>query len=163
MQKSAVIFYSLSGCTRYAAEIIAKKTGAQLIELKLEKPYSKAGAYTKGVIDLWKNIIPALKNDFSSLRDTDVFYIGGPVWFFTVPPPLRSLAAIQSFAEKTEGKKIIPFCTDGGNKGKFFEDMSKIFPKASFCEGKELKHILRLKPEELEAEIEEWLKEIGKQ
>ena len=163
MQNTAVIFYSLGGCTRSAAEIIAKKTGAQLIELELEKPYSKAGAYTKGVIDLWKDNIPALKNDFSALGDIDVFYIGGPVWFYTVPPPLRSLAAMQSFAEKTAGKKIIPFCTDGGNKGRFFEDMPKIFPKASFGEGKELKHIRRLKPEELEAAIEEWLKSSSQQ
>ena len=38
--KVAVVYYSWSGNTRFAAETIAKKTGADLFEIKAETPYN---------------------------------------------------------------------------------------------------------------------------
>ena len=40
--KDAVVYYSWSGNTRFAAETIAKKAGADLFEIKAEKPYNSA-------------------------------------------------------------------------------------------------------------------------
>ena len=39
--KVAVVYFSWGGNTRFAAETIAKKTGAALFEIKAEKPYSQ--------------------------------------------------------------------------------------------------------------------------
>ena len=38
--KCAVVYFSWSGNTRFAAETIAKKTGADVFEVKAEKPYN---------------------------------------------------------------------------------------------------------------------------
>ena len=38
--KVAVVYFSWSGNTRFAAETIAKKAGADLFEIKAEKPYN---------------------------------------------------------------------------------------------------------------------------
>ena len=38
--KTAVVYFSWSGNTRFAAETIAKKTGADLFEIKPETPYN---------------------------------------------------------------------------------------------------------------------------
>ena len=38
--KCAVIYFSWSGNTRFAAETVAKKAGADLFEIKAEKPYN---------------------------------------------------------------------------------------------------------------------------
>ena len=38
--KIAVVYFSWSGNTRFAAETIAKKAGAALFEIKAEKPYN---------------------------------------------------------------------------------------------------------------------------
>ena len=158
MAKTVVIYYSLGGCTKKVAEIIAEITKAEIIEIEMEDPYSKVGAYTRGSFDLLKKRLPVLKN-FFDLKDAETVYLGGPVWFYTVPPPLRSLVAVDSFIDSIYGKKIIPFCTDGGNKGTFFEDMEDLFLEGDFKQGKEFKHIRKYKTEDLKAEIEAWIKE----
>ena len=127
----------------------------------MEEPYSKAGAYTRGSFDLLKDRLPRLQNVFD-LSGKEIIYLGGPVWFYTVPPPLRSLTAIADFTDYLEGKTIIPFCTDGGNKGKFFEAMEELFPEAKFGKGKEFRHIKKLSNEELKKEIAAWIQENGK-
>ena len=38
--KTAVVYYSWSGNTRFAAETIAKKAGADIFEIKAETPYN---------------------------------------------------------------------------------------------------------------------------
>ena len=38
--KCAVVYFSWSGNTRFAAETIAKKAGADVFEIKAETPYS---------------------------------------------------------------------------------------------------------------------------
>ena len=38
--KTAVVYFSWSGNTRFAAETIAKKSGADLFEIKAETPYN---------------------------------------------------------------------------------------------------------------------------
>ena len=158
MAKTMVIYYSLSGCTREVAEIIADMTGAYIEEIEMEDPYSKAGAYTRGSYDLLKDRLPILQNSFE-ISDADIIYIGAPVWFYTVPPPIRSLTAFPDFMDDIEGKTIIPFCTDGGNKGKFFEKMEELFPDAKFGKEKEFKHIKKYSPEMLTKEIAAWIKE----
>ena len=40
--KTAVVYFSWGGNTRFAAETIAKKAGADLFEIKAETPYNGA-------------------------------------------------------------------------------------------------------------------------
>lgn len=157
MAKTVVIYYSLSGSTRIVAEMIAKAANAELSEIALEEPYTLAGAYTRGGYDLLKKRLPIIQTIFD-IEDADIIYLGGPVWFYTVPPPLRSLAVVPSFIDYIDSKKIIPFCTDGGNKGRFFETLEELYPEADFAEGREFKHVKRDDPLALKKEIEDWVK-----
>ena len=53
--------------------------------------------------------------------DYDIIFIGTPVWVWNYAPPLRSF-----FSQiKLNSKKIALFCTNGGQRGKTFENMKK--------------------------------------
>lgn len=113
-EKSLVAFFSWSGNTRKAAEIIAKETGGTLLELKTVKPYpsgySEVGAAAKK--EWQENARPRLSTtvppDFASYK---VIFIGYPVWNHTMPMPVYTFLENHDFS----GKIIVPFSTHMGD------------------------------------------------
>lgn len=90
--KTLVVYYSLTGNTKFIAEQIAKKIKADVLELKADrgtghKSQSKLLAPTKDLIDY------------------DLIILGSPVWGYSYAP------AIKSFLNqaKLKNKKIALF------------------------------------------------------
>ena len=113
--KQAIIFYSLSGNTRNVAKIIATETGAECMEIQLQKSYSSITAYTKGVIDTKAGLKLRYKNNVD-ISEFDRIWIGTPVWAWTFAAPLNTMVDECDFS----GKEVIMFSTNGGNNGKTF-------------------------------------------
>ena len=113
--KCAVVYFSWSGNTRFAAETIAKKTGADLYEIKAETPYSddfqkccdeaKPECYGKTLRAI--NPIEGL-----DLAKYDVVFVGSPNWWGTMAPPVRTWATQSK--EALKGKTVCLFQTHGG-------------------------------------------------
>ena len=113
--KTAVIYFSWSGNTRFAAETIAKKAGADLFEIKAETPYSsdygkccdeaKPECYGKTL----RPIKPVAGLD---LAKYDVVFVGTPNWWGTMAPPVRTWVTQSKDALK--GKTVCLFQTHGG-------------------------------------------------
>ena len=113
--KCAVIYFSWSGNTRFAAETIAKKTGADLFEIKAEKPYNsdfhkccdeaKSECYGK-------TLRPIKTIEGLDLAKYDVVFVGTPNWWGTMAPPVRTWATQNK--EALKGKKVCLFQTHGG-------------------------------------------------
>ena len=113
--KTAVIYFSWSGNTRFAAEAIAKKASADLFEIKVEKPYSsdfnkccdeaKPECYGKTLRAI--NPIEGL-----DLAKYDLVFVGSPNWWGTMAPPVRTWATQNKGALK--GKSVCLFQTHGG-------------------------------------------------
>jgi len=112
--KTLVLYYSRTGNTKFVADEIAKKLGADIEEIaeaedrKGLRGYLRAG---KETLLKSKSKIKPLKH---KIEDYDVIYIGQPIWAWNVIPPIRGLLHRYRFT----GKKVGLFCTMGGSGDK---------------------------------------------
>ena len=139
--KYAVVYYSWSGNTRFAAETIAKKAGADLFEIKAEKPYNsdfhkccdeaKSECYGK-------TLRPIKTIEGLDLAKYDVVFVGTPNWWGTMAPPVRTW--VTQSKEALKGKKVCIFQTHGGGGmqrvgkefAEIFGDTAKVLPPKAF-------------------------------
>lgn len=120
--KAIVIYYSLEGNTTLIAELIAKETGAELLELKPEKEIPKDG-FKKF---LWggKSVIfkdkPRLINTIPDLAPYDTIFIGTPIWAGTFTPPVNTFISNAVISNK---KLAFFACHSGGGADKCFDKL----------------------------------------
>jgi len=114
--KSLVVFYSLSGNTRFIAEQIAAATNGDILELKPLKDVKSKGVskYFWGGRQVFMKTCPALAVFDKDPGDYDLIFIGTPVWAGTFAPALRSFFASAELANK----KVAPFCCYAGSQGR---------------------------------------------
>ena len=115
--KCAVVYFSWSpdGNTRFAAQTIAKKSGADIFEIKAEKPYNgdfhqccnEAKPECQG-----KTLRPIKPIEGLDLAKYDLVFVGTPNWWGTMAPPVRTWVSQSKDALK--GKKVCLFQTHGG-------------------------------------------------
>lgn len=122
--KKLVIYYSLDGNTAFIAKTIAEATGADVLELKLKKPFKAKGPlkfFLAGMQVFLKKkpeLLPLEKNP----AEYDVLFIGTPIWAGNYNPAFRTF-----FSTKTlTGKKIALFCSCADNGEKAFENMKNV-------------------------------------
>lgn len=107
--KTLIIYFSLSGNTKKAAEQIKKDTGADIIRLQPKKAYPKGYDNYVPVAQrqLKQNIHPTIKTEIPNLSDYETVLIGFPTWWQQPPMIIHSLFEKFDFA----GKTIVPFTT----------------------------------------------------
>ena len=139
--KVAVVYFSLSGNTRFAAETIAKKAGAALFEIKAETPYNSK--FNKCCDEAkpecyGKKLRPIKPIEGLDLAKYDVVFVGTPDWWGTMAPPVRTWVTQNKDALK--GKTVGIFQTHGGGGmervgkefAEVFGDAAKILPPKAF-------------------------------
>ena len=139
--KCAVVYFSWSGNTRFAAETIAKKAGADFFEIKTEAPYSSD--YGKCCDEAkpecyGKTLRPIKPIESLDLARYDVVFVGTPNWWGTMAPPVRTW--VTQSKDVLEGKTVCLFQTHGGGGmqrvGKEFAevigDAAKVLPPKAF-------------------------------
>ena len=138
--KVAVVYFSWSGNTRFAAETIAKKAGAALFEIKAETPYNSD--FNKCCDEAkpecyGKTLRPIKAIEGLDLAKYDVVFVGSPNWWGTRAPPVRTWLTQNAAALK--GKTVCLFQTHGGGGmqrvgkefAEIFGDTAKVLaPKA---------------------------------
>ena len=134
-QKSLVIYYSWSGTTQRLAQKIADYTKSDIAESHPLKAYP---ADYNDVAEQAKKEIetgfhPEIRDDLPNLKDYDVIYIGTPTWWYHMAPPLATY--LEKHGAELAGKKIMPFCTNGGQEGSTLDDIAKAAPKATVGAG----------------------------
>lgn len=147
-EKVLVVYYSCQGSTRRAAEALKEALGADLREIAPVKKYSVASAYTLGIVQCLSKAEPELEEKID-VSGYDIIFVGSPVWAFTVSPPVRSFLKGCDL----KGKKIVPFCTNRGQKGSCLKDMAALCEGAEAHEGVELQFVAKLSDEELNKAI----------
>ena len=139
--KTAVVYYSWSGNTRFAAETIAKKAGADLFEIKAETPYNSdfGKCCDEAKPECYgKTLRPIKSIEGLDLAKYDVVFVGSPNWWGTMAPPVRTWVTQSKDALK--GKTVCLFQTHGGGGmqrvGKDFAevigDAAKVLPPKAF-------------------------------
>ena len=140
--KVAVVYFSWSGNTRFAAETIAKKAGADIFEIKAETPYN--GDFRKCCDEAkpecyGKTLRPIKPVAGLDLAKYDIVLVGTPNWWGTLAPPVRTWTTQSKAALK--GKTVCLFQTHGGGGmqrvGKDFAeivgDAANVLPPKAFA------------------------------
>ena len=113
--KVAVVYFSWSGNTRFAAKTIAKKAGAALFEIKAETSYNSN--FNKCCDEAkpecyGKKLRPIKAIEGLDLAKYDLIFVGTPNWWGTMAPPVRTW--VTQSKEALKGKKVCLFQTHGG-------------------------------------------------
>ncbi len=109
--KSLVVYYSLTGKTKLAAQAVAEALNATLVEIKERRPIPMPLVYLSGGFGALTNRGREIDPVDVDLKQYDRILIGSPMW------ASRPTPAINSFIYQTdfEGRSVIPFFTMGGN------------------------------------------------
>ncbi len=126
--KTLVAYFTLTGHTQKAAQIVAEVTGADLYQIELVTPYpSEYKAQTElAKKELQEGTLPAIKPWPENIGEYDVVFVGSPVWWGTMATPVRTF--LKSGVLK--GKTVIPFVTHGGGGAD-----NSFTDTAALCEG----------------------------
>ncbi len=114
--KALVTYFSASGVTAKVAQAVAEAAGADLFEIKPEKPYTAA--------DLnWKNPLARCNREklggkdvpvagkVENMAEYDTLYVGFPIWYGCAPNVVNTFLKGYDLS----GKKIYAFATSGGS------------------------------------------------
>ena len=86
--KALVAFFSASGITAKVAGRLAEAINAQLYEIKPATPYTQAdldwrNSQSRSTIEMKdKSCRPALADTDAPIADSDVIFVGYPVWWY---------------------------------------------------------------------------------
>ena len=154
--KVLVVYYSLTGHTKDIAEKIASKTNADLFEIKTKEAYpTGAKLYTTSKKEIKNKQYPAVEA-LPNVADYDVIFVGAPVWWYTMAPPLFSVLEQVDF----QGKKVVPFSTQGSNTGKFFEDFAATAKNATILQRADFNNMDKKYDKQVEAKIADWINKV---
>ncbi len=170
-QKAIVVFYSRpdenysvgvieEGNTKKLAEIIAAAIKAPLMEIEAVKPYPKdyheTTVQAKG--ELASKFRPEIKPT-KDISEYDVIFLGSPVWWGEIAPPLMTW--LESVDLK--GKTIFPFVTHEGSRfGSTRQNLKELAPGATIGEGLAMYgHEAQKGGEKVKKAVDNWLKKIG--
>ncbi len=120
MSKVLVAYFSVGGTTAKAAKDLAAAEGADLFEIRPEVLYvpadldytNKQSRTTLEMTD--SDCRPAVVGKVEDMAKYNVVFVGFPIWWGREPSVVDTFLEAYSFA----GKKLVPFCTSGGNDTK---------------------------------------------
>ena len=155
-KKILIAYYTLQGNARKVAEAIQAATGGDLFEIELEKPYNLASSFTRGVYHTRKGHGPPLKKRVENMQDYGTVFLGAPVWAYALTSPVVSFIE----AHDLSGVAVIPFCTHGGNTGKYFEQFAEKCPTADLTKKADFFKAKAKSDEALAQEVNDWVQHV---
>lgn len=122
---TAIVYYSMSGNTKYVADKIAERIEADMIRIDPVKAYPDKGAkkFIWGGKSAVMGETPALRPYEFNVEKYDRIILGSPVWAGNFAPPVRTFIKENP---NIQGKKLAVFtCFSGGGADKAIEKMKK--------------------------------------
>ena len=155
--RSLVVYYSQSGTTEKVANIIQKKTGADIERIETVTPYSGdmgaiAGAFMGERRDGKFRDLKPMK---AKVADYDTIYVGYPIWAGTFAGPMHSFVKTADL----KGKVIVPFCTFGSGGNTSIPDLKAALPGSTITSS--WYGVRAARVDKAEAEIETFLINLG--
>ena len=158
--KALVVYYSATGTTERAAQLIADAIGADLFEVEPAEPYTTADLNYSD-----KNSRVSREHDDESLRDValvsaevpdwdsyDTVFIGYPIWWGRAAWPMNGFVTDNDFT----GKTVIPFATAASSgMGDSGTDLAKLAGTGDWLDGQ------RFFSSTTADDIQSWLDTLG--
>ena len=154
--KRLVAFFSASGITKRAAEMVAEAADCDLYEITPKELYTKEDLNwmdkkSRSSVEMSdKKIRPEIGGAEIDVSAYDEILLGFPIWWYVAP------TIINTFLEKYDftGKKIVLFATSGGSGfGNTVRELQPSAPGATIVEGKLLNRMSK-------QGISNWVKEL---
>lgn len=125
--KRIVLYYSLTNNTREAAEMIAEKLGAELVEIETKKPIpeSQGKRFFIGGMQASFGMKPKLSECKVNLSEYDEIILGTPIWAGKNAPAINTLLADKRVRDKVTD--VFTF-SGGGDNDKCIEILKKKLP-----------------------------------
>ena len=141
--KALVVYYSMSGNTKFVGDYIKDKIKADTLEIKPVKSYPDKGFkkfFWGGKASFMKDS-PELESYKFDSDKYDLIILGAPLWAGNFAPPIRSF--VKENLDKLKDKKIAAYISSSGGKptkafirlkelleiDKFLDELSIIDPK----------------------------------
>lgn len=113
--KQVIIYFTHSGNTELAAKSLAAVTGAELIRLMPEQPYTaedvdwvnEQSRCTQEHLN--QSLRPAIKPVNVDWAKVDTVFIGFPIWWHEEPAVIRTF--LDDYKDQLKDKVLYPFCT----------------------------------------------------
>lgn len=137
--KPLVVYFSATGTTAKAAQMIAEVTSGTLQEIEPQEIYTSDDLdwndrQSRSSVEMNNpKARPALKNTRISISNYDVIFIGYPIWRDQAP------RIINTFIESHDlkGKTLVPFATSGGSGiSNSVKELRKTYPDLKWQDGK---------------------------
>ena len=158
--KCLVLYYSLSGNTKYVANEIARKLQADILAIETVKEYPDDYDVLVGLgkREVESGCQPQLKPFRIDYSKYDKIIIGSPVWWHSFAPAIKTLLSLSK--EGMKGRSVYPFVTHDGYPGHVGSDFKRALKSVGY-----LGQLLTVKFEEKEKitpniAITEWIKGI---
>lgn len=148
-----IAYFSHTGTTRRAANLIQANTGGTLFEILPQEAYPSSYDATtaRAQREINAGTLPAIQSGVENLDDYDVVFIGYPIWWNTTPPVVNTFLSSHNL----EGKTVIPFCTSGGSGIRGSLTMvNRLCPGSTVLEGIDARSAT-------DSSISSWLTRIG--
>ena len=157
MSKTLVAYFSASGVTASVAKKLAAAIGADLFEIEPEVFYTEEDldwrdSNSRSSVEMNDcSCRPAIEAEVKNMTQYDVVFIGFPVWWYREPSIIDTFMEAHDFS----GKKVVPFCTSGGNTmGAAAKNIQALAAGATVVEGK------RFASSGLEDELKAWAESV---
>lgn len=126
-EKSSCLLFAF-GNTQAAAKEIAEGIGADLIELKLVKPFptEKSKQLALGGMQAMFGMKPAIQELSKNIKEYDVLILGTPIWAGTIAAPVHSFLNKYQVLDKIVA--VFTFSGGGDNK-RCIAKLSKRLPR----------------------------------
>ena len=152
--KTLVVYFSWSGTTEKAAQMIAKSTGADLFRIEPTEVYPTSYKDCADIVkkELDSGKIRTVKSapDFSKY---DTIFVGSPIWWYTAAPVVLEFLKEFDF----QNKNVVPFSTQGSNYGTYFEDFKAKAKNANILKGEAFNNLDSSYNEQVKNKIISWL------
>jgi flavodoxin len=133
-KKALVVYFSRTGNTAEVANQIHASVVSDILRLEVQNPYPDDYEATKkrASEEQAAGFKPALKKRITNIDSYDVIFIGFPIWWAKLPPPIVSFASEHDLS----GKTIVPFCTHAGSGfGQTIGELRRLYPKSTLLDG----------------------------
>jgi flavodoxin len=154
--KALVVYYTRSGTTRFAAEIICKQFDCDIEEIIDLKKRNGFLGFMRSGYDAVREKETKIQEARSSPQDYDIIFIGTPIWGGKMTPAIRTYLKHNDFCNK----KLAFFCTMGGSENDtIFVRTKELAGNASFVGELALSQPSKNK-DAVEKQIIEWCKTV---
>lgn len=159
MSKTLVAYFSASGVTAKLAKNLAEAAGADLYEIRPEKPYTNADLNwqdkkSRSSVEMNdKSFRPAIADTDANIACYDTIFVGFPIWWYVAPTIINTFFEAYDFS----GKTIILFATSGGSGiGNSAKEL-----RSSVSAGAIIKDGKRFSANASVNELKEWVRSLG--